>query len=303
MLCRALTLVLLFLLPATLFGQVIVGDAVPPGDVEAAQATLERNKPKAIKLNPGEFEVIEPAKGITVPLLWVPATSKLYDTVVIPAGASHSHYGIRAGQKEKKLHRFLPVAYVRTLLIASEKSGGQTTITVVRNGEKPELPPVAIDSVDVTVGDPPKPPPPPPPNPIDPVDPNPPNPVDPTPPMPGTGLRVLIVTETRDLSKLPSAQVQAMTAKVVLDYLDSHCVKVDNQPEYRKFDKDTDVTKLPQDWQDAMNRVTNADQRHPDTKATSFPWILITNGKKGYEGPLPKDADALLAKLKEYGGQ
>lgn len=129
------------------------------------------------------------------------------------------------------------------------------------------------------------------PEPPKPPGPNPPGP-DPLPPIPGVGFRVLIVTETKDLSTLPSAQVQAMTAKEVRDYLDSHTVKEGNQPEYRIFDQNIDLSKASQVWKDAMARPRQA-----------LPWIVVTNGKTGFEGPLPANKDALMTLLKTYGGQ
>ena len=129
-------------------------------------------------------------------------------------------------------------------------------------------------------------------NPVPPTPPgpNPPGP-DPLPPIPGAGFRVLFVVETKDLSTLPSAQVQSLTAKEVREYLDSHCVKEGNQPEYRIFDKDTDMSRASQVWKDAMARPRS-----------SVPWIIVTNGKTGYEGPLPPNTAELMKLLKQYGG-
>lgn len=37
-------------------------------------------------------------------------------------------------------------------------------------------------------------------------------------------------------------------------------------------------------------------------KRDSLPWLVISDGKRGYSGPLPADIDGLMAKLKEIGG-
>lgn len=145
---------------------------------------------------------------------------------------------------------------------------------------------VIIDGKQFVVGDPaPVPPTPPGPNPPGP------NPPKPPAPLPDAGFRVLFVVESKTKKDLPSAQLQALTSKDVLDYLDSHCIKVDNQPEYRSYDPDTEMKNDSKVWQDAMARPR-----------ASVPWVLVTNGKEGFEGPLPPNKDALLKLLKEYGG-
>lgn len=144
--------------------------------------------------------------------------------------------------------------------------------------------------VDSGIGPQPPPEPPVPPGPTPPV---PPEPTPPTPPapIPGDGFRVLFVIETADVSKLPKEQLTILTAKSIRDYLNAKCVKVGNQPEYRIWDKDIDVTHAGPIWQQAMQRPRQ-----------SLPWLIISDGKTGYEGPLPKTVDETLALLKKYGG-
>lgn len=145
----------------------------------------------------------------------------------------------------------------------------------------------------VTIGTAPIPPPQPP-GPT-PPGPNPPQPPGPTPPapIPGDGLRVLIVYESADLSKLPPAQLNVLYAKSVRDYLDSHCVKGPDgkTPEYRIWDQNVPTANEAKTWQDAMKR-----------SRSGLPWLIVSNGKTGFEGPLPPNTDAMLRTLQTYGG-
>jgi len=114
-----------------------------------------------------------------------------------------------------------------------------------------------------------------------------PTPPAPPAPIPLPGLRVLIVYETADLSKYPKDQLAALYAKSVRDYLATKTVKNG----YRFYDQNTDVSKDDPAWQTGMARPR-----------TALPWILISDGKTGFEGPLPATTDDTLALLKKFGG-
>ncbi len=138
-------------------------------------------------------------------------------------------------------------------------------------------------------------PPVPPPGPDPPKPPTPPTPVD--PPIIGDGFRVLVLWESADLSKYPSAQVQAVTSAEVRDYCRRKCAKgtdAGKSPEVRVFDKDAAVhDEETFTWRRAFERAK---------KGTTLPWLLISNGREGYEGPLPANTAALMTLLKRYGG-
>ncbi len=142
-----------------------------------------------------------------------------------------------------------------------------------------------------TVGTPtpPIPPVPPGPNPPGPGPNPPPNPA----PISDPGFRVLIVYETGETSKLAPAQRVILTSGTVRDYFRAKCASDSTANQdgkaYRIWDKDTDTTNELKSWQDAMKR---------DRK--SIPWIVISNGKTGFEGPLPATVDDTLALLKKY---
>jgi hypothetical protein len=120
---------------------------------------------------------------------------------------------------------------------------------------------------------------------------------DPGPaPIPTAGFRVLMVYESGDLSTLPTKQLNVLYAQSVRDYLNSKCIKGEDgkTPDYRIWDKDVDPSKDGKVWADALKTAKGA-------KDFKTPWLLVSNGKAGYNGPLPADVDTTLALLKKYG--
>ncbi len=57
------------------------------------------------------------------------------------------------------------------------------------------------------------------------------------------------------------------------------------------WDAGVDASQESQLWQDALKR-----------KRGALPWLVISNGKSGFEGPLPATVDETLTLLKKYGG-
>lgn len=107
------------------------------------------------------------------------------------------------------------------------------------------------------------------------------------------GFRVLMVYESADLSQLSESQKSVLYSAKIREYLNAHCSQgADGKtPDYRIIDQDTDVSGDSGWWQEAMKR-----------ERKSLPWLVISNGKTGFEGPLPKSVDEALVVLKKYGG-
>lgn len=173
---------------------------------------------------------------------------------------------------------------VELLVIALDESGvpvpWKTTATVVIGGEPGPTPPVPPGPV--------------PPGPV-PPGPVPPDPTPPTPPapIPVAGFRVLIVYETSKAPSLPEGQRSILYGKAIRDYLDRKCVTGQDGKtrEWRIWDQDVDTSLAGKVWQDAMSR-----------KRGSVPWLIVSNGQSGFEGPLPATVDDTLTLLKKYGG-
>jgi hypothetical protein len=111
------------------------------------------------------------------------------------------------------------------------------------------------------------------------------------PPIAGAGNRVLIVYETSDV--LPAKQAAILTSGVLRDYLDATTAKDTANPNgaYRIWDKDTDLShpSVSPSWKAAMARPR-----------ASVPWIVLSDGTTGYEGPLPESVEATLELLKKH---
>ena len=140
-------------------------------------------------------------------------------------------------------------------------------------------------TVDVDNGQAPQPPPGP-----TPPTPNPDNPA----PIPDTGFRVMILEDKLQLSTLPEDQLAIRTSAEVRAYLNSHCVaEASGVKAFRIWDVNTVADADLKVWQDTLNKYK---QRRP------LPWLIVSDGKTGFEGPLPKTITETMTLLKKYGG-
>lgn len=108
------------------------------------------------------------------------------------------------------------------------------------------------------------------------VDPN--NPA----PIPDAGLHALFIYETAD--RLSPGQAAIISSATLIEFLN-------NGWKWRKFDKDVDLSKAAQPWAKAAMRPRK-----------SVPWVIISNGKTGFEGPWPDTVADMIALLRKYGG-
>lgn len=169
----------------------------------------------------------------------------------------------------------------KTAVVTSAKPGRYRLLAVTAAGDEISEPAVCT----VVVGEAPTPPGP---------GPKPPEPKpDGKAPIAGEGFRVLVIYESAELPKLPAAQSAILYAASVRDYLRARCAKDADNPQgaWRMWDKDVDASAESQPWKDAMKR-----------ERKSLPWVLISNGRTGYEGPLPGTITETLTLLQRYGG-
>ena len=135
-------------------------------------------------------------------------------------------------------------------------------------------------SVSFTVGDVPQPPGP---------DPKPnPDPVIPAP-LPIVG--VLMIEESDDRAKITKGQYNALFGSAMRDYINASVAKEDGQPALRILDKDQATLGMSKHWQDAA-------KKRPANFTT--PWLIVSNGVSGWEGPMPADEAETKAILAKY---
>jgi hypothetical protein len=166
-------------------------------------------------------------------------------------------------------------------------ANGRVELLVIPTSEpKPDDSDVIRRVLDVEAGDGPRPPPDPDPKPKPPE----PDPVTPAP-IPVDGFRVMIVYETKDLGIYPGPQNAIFFSNKVRTYLDTKCVVGPDGKtrEWRQYDKDVDMKNESQLWKDAFARPRG-----------KLPWIVVSNGKTGFEGPLPADVDSTIRLLDKY---
>lgn len=123
-------------------------------------------------------------------------------------------------------------------------------------------------------------------------------PPGPTPPVPPTpkdwpttapGLRVLIVFEEMERSKLASGQRALIDGAPIRDWLDAKCVQDGAVKAWRIFDQNQGVQGAEKHWQEMMAR-----------KRASVPWCVICNYPKAYyEGVLPASVDEFKALIQK----
>lgn len=182
--------------------------------------------------------------------------------------------------------------------IEPAQTGRVELLIVPTEGAKPDDSDVIRRTLDVDAGEGPRPPP-------DPKPPVPPDPVSPAP-IPVDGFRVLIVYDRMALGTMPAAQNAIIFSKDIDGYCRLKCAKGTDgvTPEFRQYSKDADLANESQIWRDAFKRPrvwkspTNNDRIEGYT-----PWILISTGKDGFEGPLPANVADTLKLLKKYGGE
>lgn len=120
-------------------------------------------------------------------------------------------------------------------------------------------------------------------------------------PIPAQGLHVLVVYESATLTRLPGTQQAVLFGKQIRDYLNTHCpLGPDNKTrQWRMWDKDVDATGEQQLWQNALKRANEKIANWQGTEP-ALPWVIISNGQTGYEGPLPRTVEEMIRLLDQY---
>lgn len=204
------------------------------------------------------------------------------DLIILTAKADGAkHYSWKLANSDKS---FLPVEEGKKAVFSSGLLPGQksaTYIFVMAASNESEL---GQGIHKIVIGEKPGPEPEPNPDPDDDDT----DPVDPAP-LPEPGFRVLIVYETAEMTKYPLETQVILAGADVREFLKTNCVSENGQPGFRIYDADINLGGDLEVWKKAMTRPR-----------TELPWVVISNGKTGYEGPLPKTPTAFLDLCKKY---
>lgn len=104
-------------------------------------------------------------------------------------------------------------------------------------------------------------------------------------PFPAEGLHVLIIHETKDAAQLPAGQRAILWGQATREFLDGKTAG------WRIYDPQQDVTNDAEVWKAGM-----------DVPRESLPWLLVSNGRAGYSGPLPETPEAFREIVNQHAG-
>jgi len=134
---------------------------------------------------------------------------------------------------------------------------------------------------------------------VGPIGPTPPKPpIDPPVtdvPFPTNVLTVLMLREAGGSGTLPLPQRNIFVSSKILKWCNLNCGKLDGQPAFRIWDDD--YTK--EMFRNTNTILTDAYFKIRPT-AVTLPWIAISDGRKGFSGPLPMSIEETLALLEQF---
>jgi hypothetical protein len=107
---------------------------------------------------------------------------------------------------------------------------------------------------------------------------------DEKPPVPGDGKHLAIIYETQDRASMPRGQQE------IIDSVTIRKMLIDGGWTARYLDDDTEFTTESQWFRAAV-----------ELPMDSLPWVVLSNGKAGYSGPLPQTAREFTELVDKYG--
>jgi hypothetical protein len=130
----------------------------------------------------------------------------------------------------------------------------------------------------------------------DPDPPDPPDPPTPDAPFPAPGLTVLTIAELSETGSLPKSQRAILDSPRIMQWCRDNCIQLSGMPAYRKCDDDYTDSQLA----NVPDVLSNAYKILLKDANGNLPWIGISDGKKGYSGPLPMTVDETITLLEKY---
>lgn len=123
-----------------------------------------------------------------------------------------------------------------------------------------------------------------------------PTPVDPPPITNVSGLHVLVVEEPQDREKLSDEQFEALFGNDpsgIREWCLKTCNRYGDDPAFRIINRESDVTK-DRPW------VAAGMKAYREKGNNAAPWLVVSNGKTGYAGPLPTDLAGIRDLLNKH---
>lgn len=113
------------------------------------------------------------------------------------------------------------------------------------------------------------------------------------PPIPNvTGLHVMIVYD--EVEQLPTSQQRILYGPEFETWLNANLPKgPDGEPTRRMYPDATDVSGDEEKWKTAFNLA-------PKDDLSKLPWLILSNGKTGYSGPLPLTIEETIKLAEKY---
>lgn len=175
----------------------------------------------------------------------------------------------------------------RTAVVNSSKPGAYRLWAWTARGNTPTAKFECIVTIGVPAPTPTPTPDPPTPDPK----PKPPEPAPTPAPIPVAGLRVLMVFDKHSKTPVTKEQLAVMDGQRFRDFLNTKCVMSQDgkTKDWKIWAADTPMDLATPLWRDAMAR-----------KRTSHPWMLISNGVTGWEGPLPATIEEAMSLVSKY---
>lgn len=103
------------------------------------------------------------------------------------------------------------------------------------------------------------------------------------PPMPGLNFGVLIVESRNERARLSRGQLETLQSAEFRRWL------ANNGAEHRIWDENTDISRESEPWQKGMRRPRD-----------SLPWLIVSNERTGFTGPLPPTLEETIALLERF---
>lgn len=115
-------------------------------------------------------------------------------------------------------------------------------------------------------------------------------------PFPAPGLTVMIIYESQETGRLPVQQRLILQSQELTEWYRKNCYQDGEHIFVRQWDDDYTDSQL----QNAPETLVTAFRETKKLADGELPYLGISDGKRGFHGPLPNSVDEMLELLKEF---